>query len=105
MLVKKKDGEVRFCIDYRALNMVTNKDVYPLPRIDYTLEAIGGALLHTTLDLKAGYWQIRAAVKDNGKTACTTKQGMYQFVRMPFGLTNASSTFQRMTNSVLQELT
>lgn len=105
VLVKKKDGEVRFCIDYRALNKVTKKDVYPLPRIDETIEALGGAVLFTTLDLKAGYWQIQVAEADRPKTAFTTKQGLYQFVRMPFGLTNAPSTFQRMMNSVLRGLT
>ncbi|KAE9185142.1 hypothetical protein PF004_g23450 [Phytophthora fragariae] len=63
VLVRKKDGEVRFCVDYRALNKVSKKDVYPLPWIDETLEALGGALLFSTLDLKAGYWQIRVAEK------------------------------------------
>ncbi|KAE9159262.1 hypothetical protein PF005_g32106 [Phytophthora fragariae] len=84
VLVKKKDGEVRFCVDYRALNKVTRKDVYPLPRIDETLEALGGALLFSTLDLKAVCWQIKMAAKDQEKTAFTTKQGLYEFVRMPF---------------------
>ncbi|ETK77594.1 hypothetical protein L915_16158 [Phytophthora nicotianae] len=76
----EEDGEVRFCIDYRALNKVTNKDVYLLPPIDETLEALGSALLFTTLDLKAGYWQIHVAAKDKVKTAFMTKQGLYQFM-------------------------
>ncbi|KAE8993323.1 hypothetical protein PR002_g20276 [Phytophthora rubi] len=105
VLVRKKDGEVRFCVDYRALNKVTKKDVYPLPRIDETLEALGGALLFTTLDLRAGYWQIRVAPEDQDKTAFMTRRGLYKFVRMPFGLTNAPSTFQRMMNGVLRGLT
>jgi hypothetical protein len=67
VLVRKKDGEVRFCVDYRALNKVTKKDVYPLPRIDETLEALGGAKLFTTLDLRSGYWQIGVAPADRDK--------------------------------------
>ncbi|KAE9024579.1 hypothetical protein PR001_g12641 [Phytophthora rubi] len=105
VLVRKKNGEVRFCVDYRALNKVTKKDVYRLPRIDETLEALGGALLFTTLDLRAGYWQIRVAPEDQDKTAFMTRRGLYKFVRMPFGLTNAPSTFQRMMNGVLRGLT
>ncbi|OWZ03214.1 Retrovirus Polyprotein [Phytophthora megakarya] len=105
ILVRKKNGEVRFSIDYRALNKVTKKDVYPLPRIDETLEALGGALLFSTLDRKAGYWQILVAAGDRDKTAFTTKKGLFRFIRMPFGLTNAPLTFQRMMNSVLRGLT
>lgn len=74
-------------------------------RCHETLDALGGAVLFTTLDLRAGYWQIRVAPKDKEKTAFTTKGGLYQFVRMSFGLTNAPSTFQRLMNSVLQGLT
>ncbi|GMF62964.1 unnamed protein product [Phytophthora fragariaefolia] len=105
VLVRKKDGEVRFCVDYRALNNVTKKYVYPLPRIDETLDALGGALWFTTLDLRAGYWQITVAPGNRDKTAFTTKCGHYLFTRMPFGLTNAPLTFQRLMNSVLRGLT
>ncbi|KAE9012989.1 hypothetical protein PR001_g9034 [Phytophthora rubi] len=105
VLVRKKDSEVRFCSGYRALNTVTKKDVYPLPRIDETLETLGDALLFTTLDLRAGYWQIRVAPENRDKTAFTTKQGLYRFVRMPFRLMNAPSTFQRMMNGVLRGMT
>ncbi|GMF56193.1 unnamed protein product [Phytophthora fragariaefolia] len=89
VLVKKKDGSVRFCFDYRALNAVTVKDVYPLPRVDGILEALYGAQRFTSLDLHAGYWQLGVAEEDKPKTAFTTHPGLFQLKRMPFGLCNA----------------
>ncbi|KAJ0393019.1 hypothetical protein ATCC90586_008609 [Pythium insidiosum] len=104
VLVRKKDGAVRFCVDYRALNQITVKDVYPLPRIDETLESLGGARRFTTLDLLAGYWQIAVAEQDRDKTAFVTRQGLFRFTRMPFGLSNAPGTFQRLMDCVLRGL-
>jgi hypothetical protein len=103
--VRKKDGTVRFCIDYRALNAVTVKDVYPLPRVDETLEALFGSMRFTSLDLHAGYWQLAVAQQDRPKTAFTTRRGLFQFCRMPFGLCNAPGTFQRLMDCVLRGLT
>jgi hypothetical protein len=105
VIVRKKDGTVRFCIDYRALNAVTAKDVYPLPRVDETLEARYGSQRFTSLDLHAGYWQLGVAEEDRPKTAFTTRRGLFQFKRMPFGLCNAPSTFQRLMDCVLRGLT
>lgn len=105
VLVKKKDGSVRFCVDYRALNAITVKDVYPLPRVDETLEALCGSRRFTSLDLHAGYWQLAVAPDDKVKTAFTTRRGLFQFTRMPFGLCNAPSTFQRLMDCVLRGIT
>lgn len=79
VLVRKKDGEVRFCIDYRSLNEVRTKDVYPIPRIDETLESLGGAAWFTTLDLHAGYWQVAMAHANKDKTAFVTREGLCRF--------------------------
>jgi len=100
-----EEGSVRFCVDYRALNAVTAKDVYPLPRIDETLEALPDARRFTSLDLHAGYCQLAVAQRDRPKTAFTTRRGLFQFCRMPFGLCNAPSTFQRVMDCVLRGLT
>ena len=97
----KKDGEPRFCIDYRKLNQVTVKDRYPLPRIDDTIDAFRGAKYFTTLDLFSGNWKIEIDEQDKHKTAFVCEYGQYEFNRMPFGVTNAPSTFQRLMNWIL----
>lgn len=101
VLTKKKDGTLRFCTDYRKLNNVTKKDVYPLPRIDETLEKMRGMKYFTSLDLASGYWQVEIEEKDKEKTAFSCSLGLFEWNVMPFGLTNAPATFQRLMDEVI----
>jgi hypothetical protein len=103
VVVEKKDGSKRLCIDYRDLNKITKADRYPLPRIDELLETFRTANWFTTLDLASGYWQVEMSDQDIEKTTFITHQGLYEFLVMPFGLRCAPSTFQRLMNHVLRK--
>ena len=105
VMVKKKDGTLRFSIDYRKLNDVTIKDAHPLPRIDDTLKALKGAKLFSTLDLKSDYWQMPIKEEHKSKTAFRISSGqLYDFNRLPFGLCIAPATFSRLMDNVLSGL-
>ena len=104
VLVGKKDGETRFCVDYRKLNDVTVKDAHPLPRIADMLESLRGSRYFTILDAAKGYWQIPVAPDSIEKTAFSCPEGLFEFTVMPFGLCNAPATYQRAMQQVLAGL-
>ena len=89
VLVRKKDGSIRLCVDYRKLNAQSKVDAYPMPRIEDILDRVGKANFITTLDLAQGYWQVPVADEDRHKTAFTSRFGLYQFCVMPYGLNGA----------------
>ena len=101
LFAPKKDGKLRFCIDYRRLNSMTIRDSYPLPRMDDCIDSLGSATIFTTLDAYSGYWQLAIKKEDRHKTAFVTHNGVYQCNRMPFGLTNAPASFQRALDMIL----
>ena len=104
VLVAKKDGKTRFCVDYRKLNAVTKPDVFPLPCIDDSLDLLCSTQYFISLDLASGYWQVGMDEESQEKRAFTTRTGLYKFTVMPFGLCNAPVTFQRLMESVLSGL-
>ena len=104
LLVPKKDGSIRFCVDYRKLNSITRRDAHPLPLIQDVFDQVSGSTIFSTLDLRSGYWQVPMSTDSIQKTAFTCHLGLFEFTRMPFGLTNAPAIFQRSMNKVLSGL-
>ena len=105
VIVRKKDGSIRFCVDFRHLNRLTVKDAYAIPRVEDTLHLLAGAKYFTKLDLRSGYWQIELEEEDKQKTAFQVGSlGFYEFNRMPFGLTNAPATFQRVMERCMGDM-
>jgi hypothetical protein len=104
VVVEKKNGKKRLCVDYRKLNNVTKRDLYPLPRIDNMLETLSGCQWFSSLDLASGFWQVELSPQDREKLTFITRFGTYEFTVMPFGLCNAPATFQRLMDTVLRDI-
>ncbi|POM59155.1 Hypothetical protein PHPALM_36101, partial [Phytophthora palmivora] len=104
LMIRKPDGGIRFCIDYRRLNAVTVKDCYPMPLIDDILDVLGNAKLFSTMDIASGYWNVPMAAGSVGKTAFACKFGLFEWLVMPFGLCNAVPAFERLMEGVLVDL-
>ncbi len=104
VLVRKVDGSIRLCVDYRKLNLKTKRDAFPLPRVDESFDVLRGAQFFSSIDLASGYHQVAVAEKDRHKTAFSTPFGLYEHLRMPMGVCNGPATFQRLMQTTMSDL-
>ncbi|XP_049332151.1 uncharacterized protein LOC125799454 [Astyanax mexicanus] len=104
VVVRKSDGSIRLCVDYRKLNLKTKRDAFPLPRIDESFDALRGAKFFSSIDLASGYHQVAVHERDRHKTAFTTPYGLYEHLRMPMGVVNGPATFQRLMQATMTDL-
>ena len=105
VLVHKTNGQLRFCVDYRQLNLLTYKDSYPLPRIETCLNSLRGSKFFSSLDLRSGYWQAAIDPESADKTAIVTRIGIFRFKILSFDLANVPALFQRLMDLLLAGLT